>query len=302
MKKRVIGIVAISLALVGCSNSEVNNEKVKMGKVMQDSHKTISYRVDSSEDDSRLTKDATIDSYIVSENGKITVYNDNDDTKIGKIARMDEDKLDNYMKKQDQQYFEDDKQKTTQNIKDYKDKATKSNKSLQDNYNDYLKMNSKDQKKFLSNVNASESEIKDKIEENDTFIKKCEKLISDYNKTKYTDPKPRDMKIKVTTDGSGNNTETERINIGTRYFDTDSENGIYKKDSEAKKSYLPFTNVENTTDIYDKKYVGINDMNYADENGYENEYSYLITEAGDKAEGGVLDSPKDKNVTIDEED
>lgn len=299
LKKSIIGIAAISLLLVGCSNSEAKKDKVKMGQVMQDGHKTISYIVDGDEDNHNLTKNSKLDRYIISENGKITVYNDTGDTKLGKIAQMNEDKLEDYIKDQDKKYFEDEKD---QNIQDQKDeyKKYKDNKeSMEDAYNDYKQMDSDEKKHFLHINEVSEKDMVDQIAKNNKADKYNQKQMKKLKAKKYEAPKPRDLKIKVKTDDSGNNTKEESINLGSAYFDSP---GKYESDKDARKNYMAFSNVQTATDIYDKRYVGISDMEYADDNGYEDDYSYLITEGGKKSEGGILDSPKDKKVKIDEED
>lgn len=299
MKKGIIGIATISLLLVGCSNSEANKDKVKMGQVMQDGHKTVSYIVDGDEDNYNLTKDSKLDRYIISENGKITVYNDTGDTKLGKIARMKEEKLEDYIKDQDKKYFEDEKEQSIQNLKDQYKTDKDSKQSMKDAYNEYKQMDSDEQKKFLKSNEVTEKDMVNQIEKNDKRDKQQQNNLKDIKELKYKEPKPRDLKIKVKTDDSGNNTKEERINLGSAYFDSANK---FENDKSARNNYMVFSNVQTTTDIYDKRYVGISDMEYADDNGYENEYSYLITEGGEKSQGGILDAPKDKKVKIDEED
>lgn len=288
--KNGVIICGTIVVLTGCSNDGVNSKEtnskvIKIGDVLKSPHEHISYQIsDDSDDDEKdqiFGKDTTIDYYIVSKNGKAKVYDGTGDTTLGEVSKMDTNEIKKRMKKEDKEYFDKDKKDTieelqndAQEINDQISNEDEESEDEEDNYKDYIK----------EHGNVPEKSI-DKIK-----------------KVKYKEPKAQKIKVSIDTDDSGNSTEEEKV----KFY----ENGFYTYDLDAPDSVIneaiPVTatadyasdiftenNYDTTTqptDIYDKKYAG---LNYTDEDG--DTYN-LITEIGKKTKNVKLDGPKDKYV------
>ncbi|WP_204258797.1 MULTISPECIES: hypothetical protein [unclassified Mammaliicoccus] len=300
MKKilTVIGLLVFTLA--GCGKATEEKE-VKFSDVMNDKKETISYLVENSSDDSaELGKDSKITKFIVSKDGKIAVYSDYSDedsdsyeyaTDVGKMIKMDDDKKLDYIKKMDKKSF---------NVeKDYKIKETKDKiESVEDSLDNAKKRAKED------DYDPERYEIEG-VPEVEFYSKQLTNLTKELKKIsniKYKEPTFNKLKINITTDGSGNNTKSEFINIGSQTFDEDSKNGIYRYSKESSKNYgVNLSNVVSPTEIYDKKIAGLSNIDLIEEdNDYDEpayrDYEYLITEVGDKTQKFKLDQPDDKGV------
>lgn len=305
LKKIVVGAISLTILLAGCGgNKETNEEKVKMAQVMNDGNKTISYLVNSEDGEHNLTKNSKIDKYIISEDGKIKVYNDTGKTKLGKISKMEDKDLEKYIKEEDKKYFEEDKKYTLEKMKEFKENKRSEvlgNKKAYENNESEIKDEKDDEK--IKDSKEYKKQIEQEMNRKEKSYHYAEKIIEDIKGAKYDTPKERDLKTEVIANESGTKSEEERMNIVAHKFtDVDDKGNFYLSDKKAKniKEYNSyFTDSMTTEKIFDKKYAGISNYSVSGEN--EN-VSYLITEVGDKADGGVLDNPSDSNVKeIDEE-
>ncbi|MFV5937976.1 hypothetical protein ACLIJS_07835 [Mammaliicoccus sciuri] len=286
MKKILTVITVMVFALAGCGKA-TDEKEVKFSDVMNDKKETISYVVTVNSDDSpSIGKNSDILQYIISKNGKITVYNSNDDN-LGKLSKMSDDEKIKYIKKSDKKHFEDDKSTVLFALKDK------------------LKQAEKDLETDIENGNSEHT-----VEESNTTtmrehytrkIKILKKAIKKVESTNYKKPTSENLVIEVSTDETGNNTKKEFINVEPHGFDAGDE-GKYidsKKSANPKEYGEYFTNVVSPTEIYDKKVAGIGNIDYVeDDSSYANynDYMYLVTEVGDKTEKFKLDQPDDKNV------
>lgn len=292
MRKVLIFLVAFAFILASCG--KVNEqEEVKYSEIFNDGKETISYLVKNSEEDSAsLGKDSEVVKYIVSKKGKIAVYSDSNsedisNTKLGKVIKMkDKDKMD-YIKNRDKESFS----------KNHKEMLNFFNASIDE---------AKDGLKEDGDKTEKEDEIEGKTpkeyytEEIKTFTEEAKKV----KKMKYKEPSFEKLAIEVSTDETGNRTEEEFINIAAQGFDDESKNGIYR---DSKESADPdnyggyFTNPVSPKELYDTKIAGLSDIDYVEEdNDYSDpayeDYTYLVTEVGDKTEKFKLDQPDDDSV------
>lgn len=286
MKKILTVIVVMVFALAGCGKA-TDEKEVKFSDVMNDKKETISYVVTVNSDDSpSIGKNSDILQYIISKNGKITVYNSNDDN-LGKLTKMSDDEKIKYIKKSDKKHFEDDKSTSLSALKDKLKDTEKNLKTAIENGN--------------SENTVAESNTTTMREHYENNIKSLKKSIKKVENTNYKKPTSQNLVIEVSTDETGNNTKEEFINVEPHGFE-----GVYSgKYIDSKKSANPkeygeyFTNVVSPTEIYDTKVAGIGNIDYVeDDSSYVNydDYMYLVTEVGDKTEKFNLDQPDDKNV------
>ncbi|OHQ86452.1 hypothetical protein HMPREF2739_04855 [Staphylococcus sp. HMSC074F11] len=270
-------ILGTSLLLSACSSngsSEANKEKVEFANVMSKG-KQVTFRVDANEEETYApNKDNPIDAYIFSDNGKVTVYNATDDTKLKDMKDKSYDDILELAKKQDKKRFENNKSDNEKDIENVLD----TDKS---NYEDSIRTRGK------------KSEItKDYKKMMETTQKKYEK----YKNLKYEEPKQRDLKIGVVEDGSGNDTKEERFYTTPDGFDGQEDEFIHDPEKLNKDYKYVMRSSGEIVEIYDDKYV------YLDTDQEGEDRSYLVTKVGDKAKESALDKPDNKNVKVEEDD
>lgn len=282
MKKILTAIIVMVFALAGCGKA-TNEKEVKFSDVMNDKKETISYVVTVNSDDSpSIGKNSDILQYIISKEGKVKVYNSNDDN-LGKISKMSDDEKIKYIKKSDKKYFEDSKSTMLFGLKDKLVQAEKDLKTSIENGN--------------SEHTVEESNTTTMREHYTRKIKSLKKSINKVENTNYKKPTSENLVIEVSTDETGNNTKEEFINIEPHGF-AGGDEGKYidsKKSANPKEYGEYFTNVVSPIEIYDTKVAGIGNIDYVDSDDYS-DYKYLVTEVGDKTEKFVLDQPDDKGV------
>lgn len=286
MKKILTVIIVMVFALAGCGKA-TDEKEVKFSDVMNDKKETISYVVTVNSDDSpSIGKNSDILQYIISKNGKITVYNSNDDN-LGKLSKMSDDEKIKYIKKSDKKHFEDSKSDILYDLK-HKLKEAEKNLKTSIKYN-----NSDDPVPEMGGATERQHYTK--------MIKSLKKSIKKVENTNYKKPTSQNLVIEVSTDETGNNTKEEYINVEPHGF-AGGDSGKYidsKKSANPKEYGEYFTNVVSPTEIYDTKVAGIGNIDYVeDDSSYVNydDYMYLVTEVGDKTEKFNLDQPDDKNV------
>lgn len=270
-------ILGTSLLLSACSSngsSEANKEKVEFANVMSKG-KQVTFRVDANEEETYApNKDNPIDAYIFSDNGKVTVYNATDDTKLKDMKDKSYDDILELAKKQDKKRFENNKSDNEKDIENVLD----TDKS---NYEDSIRTRGK------------KSEItKDYKKMMETTQKKYEK----YKNLKYEEPKQRDLKIGVVEDGSGNDTKEERFYTTPDGFDGQEDEFIHDPEKLNKDYKYVMRSSGEIVEIYDDKYA------YLDTDQEGEDRSYLVTKVGDKAKESALDKPDNKNVKVEEKD
>lgn len=295
MKKILTVIIVMVFALAGCGKA-TDEKEVKFSDVMNDKKETISYIVkNNSEDSQGIGKDSPILKYIVSKDGKVAVYNDDNsenpsNTKLGKLLKMSDDGKVKFIKKRDKDSFNKSKSELTSRKMERVEEAEEGLEQEGGNDERIEEMNGKTPKEYYT------KQIK-------TFTKEAKKI----KNIEYKEPTFEKLVIEATTDESGNNTSKEFLNVAAHDFDDDSKNGIYR---ESKESANPqnygfyFTDVVSPVEIYNTKVAGINNINYVEDNSsYDNNdtvdydnYKYLVTEVGDKTEKFKLDQPDDKSV------
>lgn len=293
MKKilTVIGLLVFTLA--GCGKATEEKE-VKFSDVMNDKKETISYIVkNNSKDSPGIGKDSEILRYIISKDGKVAVFNDDNsenpsNTRLGKLLKMSDDEKIKFIKKRDKDSFNKSKSELAAEKMERVKQAEKDLEQEGDSDERIEEMNGKTPKEFYT------KQIK-------TFTKDAKKI----KNTKYKEPTFEKLVIEISTDETGNNTNKEFLNIASHDFDEESKNGVYRNSKESAKNYgFYFTDVVSPIEIYDTKVAGINNIKYIEDNSsYDNydtvdydNYKYLVTEVGDKTQKFKLDQPDDKGV------
>lgn len=295
MKKILTVIVVMVFTLAGCGKA-TDEKEVKFSDVMNDKKETISYIVkNNSEDSPGIGKDSPILKYVISKDGKVSVYNDDNsenpsNTKLGKLLKMSDNEKMEFIKKRDKASFNKSKSELASRKMERVEEAEEGLEQEGGNDERIEEMNGKTPKEYYT------KQIK-------TFTKEAKKI----KNIEYKEPTFEKLVIEATTDESGNNTSKEFLNVAAHDFDDDSKNGIYR---ESKESANPqnygfyFTDVVSPVEIYNTKVAGINNINYVEDNSsYDNNdtvdydnYKYLVTEVGDKTEKFKLDQPDDKSV------
>lgn len=270
-------ILGTSLLLSACSSngsSEANKEKVEFANVMSKG-KQVTFRVDANEEETYApNKDNPIDAYIFSDNGKVTVYNATDDTKLKDMKDKSYDDILELAKKQDKKRFENNKSDNEKDIENVLD----TDKS---NYEDSIRTRGK-----KSEITKGYKKMME------TTQKKYEK----YKNLKYEEPKQRDLKIGVVEDGSGNDTKEERFYTTPDGFDGQEDEFIHDPEKLNKDYKYVMRSSGEIVEIYDDKYA------YLDTDQEGEDRSYLVTKVGDKAKESALDKPDNKNVKVEEDD
>jgi len=295
--KSIILIFLTTIFLASCSgegknSKETNNEKIKMGDVLNSKNEHISYILHDNSDDP-IEKGTTIDFYVLSKDGKAKVYDGTGDTTLGDVSKMDNRDIKDRMKKEDKEWFEKDKKEKMEALEEGNDKVSEIRKGYTGD------------KDGIQEKKAYEY-TKDFIDEHGNLPKKG---IDKIKNVKYKDPKFKDIKLSIETDGSGNQSKSQAFKFKAHGFNIDFTN--WGGDPENEKNYFTDNLVTKTgyfkddlnltekyedtvavTDIYEKKYAGLSAIDEDD----EDEVNYFITEVGDKVKEVELDSPKDKYV------
>src|SRR5699024_1235715 len=113
MKKRfnILGLVfSSSIILAACDgNSEAAKKDVRLGELMNNRQK-LSFIIDNQYNNvNHPTKDSYISSSIFSDDGKITVYNGNESSKLSDTQEKSDKEILKQAKEEDKKNFEDTK-------------------------------------------------------------------------------------------------------------------------------------------------------------------------------------------------
>ena len=113
-----------------------NKEEVKFGDLMNDG-KHVTFKVNNNEEETYAPdKNNPIDTYIFTENGKVTAYNSDGDTKLEDMKDKSYDEILKLQKKQDKEYFNEQR-------KDNELDAEKDYEIQKTNYEESVKMTEK---------------------------------------------------------------------------------------------------------------------------------------------------------------
>jgi len=215
-----------------------------------------------------IDKDSTVWYYVYTKDGKVTAYNSKLGVKLGEVSKLSDKDLIERMKKEDKDFFE----------------YSKSEKS-------------KSWKNYIEDAGGDQR-----------VVRGANKSLDALDKISYKKPKTMDLKVKVITDGSGNNTEKEKLNVSINNML--KEDGDYASlDSLAKGFDYKYTNntssdndVEDYFNTYDTVYgpIEVYDSKFVSLNGGEDD-SALVTKVGEKTKAIEFDDKKDENVSETEE-
>ena len=284
MKKSIISMISLAFLLAGCGhhNQAANQTHVKLGDVMhQDQH--ISYLV-KKEDNPTPTKDSVVTAYIVTQNGKQTVYSSDQasDRTLGDFKDKSDKAIIDMAKKDDRAAFQYEKKEMKQEIQKLVDR-----KQLKDH--DGFKLKASD------------------------FQTQPETAIKHLDNMTYQAPQPQKVRIQVTEDETGNHSTREAFaihpqGIGNTKQPEDvgdieqvmTESGISNALNENKGTIdylttdkhpnhhmIAFDIAGGTADVYDKKYAFI-----SQNDGELN----LVTPVGKKTKGIQFDAPDSRYV------
>lgn len=279
MKKLLMISFSAGLLLSACSfgSDASNKEEVKFGDLMNKG-KHVTFKVNNNEEETYAPdKNSPIDTYIFTENGKVTAYNSDGDTKLEDMKDKSYDEILKTAKKQDKKYFNKQRKGNGHDAEiDYEKQKT--------NYEEYK-----------NNVRKYGSDLK---KQQKGIFDESKKAYDKIKNMSYEEPKKRDVKIKVVEDGTGNNTEEEKFYTTADGFDDDSGYIRFVHDTKTLNSNYSFKmkNSGDTVKIYDDKYAYLDN----DEDG--DDRNYLVTKVGDKAKSSALDKPDSKNVKVEKED
>jgi uncharacterized lipoprotein NlpE involved in copper resistance len=215
-----------------------------------------------------IDKDSMVWYYVYTKDGKVTVYNSELGVKLGEVSKLSDKDLIERMKKEDKDYFE----------------YSKSEKS-------------KTWKNFIETAGGDQK-----------VIRGANKSLDALDKLSYKKPKTMDLKVKVITDGSGNNTEKEKLNVSINNIliedgDRDSLDSLAKgfeykytnntsSDNDVEDYFNTYDTVYGPIEVYDSKFVSLN----SDEDD-----SALVTKVGEKTTAIEFDDKNDENVSETEE-
>lgn len=278
MKKLLLISFSAGLLISACSfgGDASNKEEVKFGDLMNKG-KHVTFKVDNNEEETYAPdKNNPIDTYIFTENGKVTAYNSDGDTKLEDMKDKSYDEILKTAKKQDKKYFKEQK-------KDNKVEAEEDYEIDEYNYKESVKNTGK---------NSSVTKLqKGRFDDSKKAYDKIKNM-------SYEEPKKRDVKIKVVEDGTGNNTKKEKFYTTADGFDDDLGYIRFIHDTKTLNSNYSYKmkNSGDTVKIYDDKYAYLDN----DEDG--DDRKYLVTKVGDKAKSSALDKPDSKNVKVEKED
>lgn len=177
MKKLLMISISAGLLLSACSfgSDASNKEEVKFGDLMNDG-KHVTFKVNNNEEETYAPdKNNPIDTYIFTENGKVTAYNSDGDTKLKDMKDKSYDEILKTAKKQDKEYFNEQR-------KDNELDAEKDYEIQKTNYEESVKNDGKN-----ASVTKQQKGIFDDSKKTYDKIKNMS----------YEEPEKRDVKIKV---------------------------------------------------------------------------------------------------------
>ncbi|AVL76270.1 hypothetical protein CEQ12_00185 (plasmid) [Staphylococcus cohnii] len=275
MKKRfkILGLVfSSSIILAACDgNSEADKKDVQFGEIMNNGQK-VSFIIDNQDDDVNYpTKDSYISSYIFSDDGKITVYNGNESSKLSDTQEKSDEDILKQAKEEDKKNFEDTKKENKESLEGYIDQNNSKIKS--ENIKQHVKeRSSKENKSFQNDISKLEN-------------------------TEYKEPKERNLKIKVEEDETGNHASKERMYmIGNKFNEVKWQRGndieYINKPKDLKSLYYEFDQHGNPKEVYDDRYAYLT-------NG---EGLTLATKVSDKVEKTSFDKPDSDFIDVVKED
>ncbi|MCE5042029.1 hypothetical protein KJC03_13150 [Mammaliicoccus sciuri] len=262
MKKIFLILFSIIFLMSACGKSNEKKE-VKYSELMNSKNTIISYLVKSNDEDSAsIGKDSEVISYIVSKNGKYTIY-EGGNTTLGEIIKKDDDDKLDYIKKQDKEYFEDEVEMSINAIK------------IDDNNDELIKS--------LQNFKY------DKPKERDIQIELETDESGNNTKREFFNIASHGFKGDGGIDVGAKN--AEELYDKDKKMANPKEYGYYFTNVVSPfdlydKKLAGLSNIDD-----------IEDNNDYDEPAYE-DYKYLVTEVGSETEKFKIDQPDDKNVKV----
>jgi len=263
-----MSILFLGVVLTGCSTgssdkSESKNDtqestqepaKIAFAKEAQSSKERIWYEVDENSDE-QIAKDSSIDSIIITKNGKMKTYSW--DSSLLDVSKMSDKEVLAKVKKDDKNRFAEEKKQSLKDT-DYTIKDLKRDVEEYKNEDDH------------GDYGPDLQQLNDKIEDEKNNIEPIKDL-------SYQAPKWQKIKITAETDSSANNLENESftlkqngINVVTKEFgEEDSINdrdfaGETKVQQKFDEDYELTGTLQNYIQILKKYYTGyiMDDDNY----------------------------------------
>lgn len=263
-KELLIGMVGTTLLLGACSNGSTGNSSaekkdVTFGEILNEGKK-ISYVVQNDEDSEEYkpTKDSIVYSYIFTDDGKQTIYKGADETTLKDLKDKSDKEILDIAKKEEKKAFKDAKER---DIASQERDVNELDQKIE-----HFKAEGDDTKRFEELL----QEDKDELE--------------DIKNTEYKAPQERPVKIKVNTDGSGNNTANEWFFIKPNY----DESGYKNSEDDLKNIYSSYSLEQAPVKIYEDNYGWLGQNS--------DDPKFLITKVGEKVENINLDKPDSKYV------
>lgn len=266
MKKQLlVGMVGATLLLGACGNGSTGNNSaekkdVTFGEIFNKGKK-VSFEVENKpdNDDHKPVKDSYVNKYIFTNDGKQTIYNGSRETTLEEIKDKSNEEILKIAKKEDEEVFN----------------------KLKNNNIDIKKIDIKNDKNFIE----SEKKYPSKVKEMEKKLENNEKELEKIRKDEYESPNERPVKIKVKTDGSGNNTSNEWFFIQTNY----DEDGNKNNNDKLKNTYTSYSVEHSPVEIFDDSYGWLSQNN-------DDPRKFLVTKVGDKVEQVKLDEPDSKYI------
>lgn len=319
MKLKKAGVLAVTslILLSACGKDVSEKETVKIGDILKNTkEEKVSFDVYSN-DDNKVDKNSSVERIIFTKDGKVKVYNMPDNSvSMMDVVDKDNKEIEKIASKNDKEYFNEQKEEELDKKVDNDDGNSSSTKSrIKSLEEDVKELNeeiaeaeekenadSKDYEpldRSSTSLEIERDEIQEDIdelknssaiEEEEAHEAKVNEEIKEVEKIKYKAPEYRDLKIKVVTDGTGNNTESEKLYLyGNGFTASDDENRtlkVYETDSKTLNKYFTeFTVTAPIIEIKDSKFAGLEDRG-----------EFIITKVGDDTEGIKFDSPDDDYI------
>lgn len=304
MKRIFIICVTMLFILAACGNKAdrmSNKKEVSFGEMMNSGTKWF-FVVSGAEDS--IGKDNVVETAIKSHNGEITTYNLNNtplfddetmnDITLGKISKMSDKEIEKAAEKGHK--------RTINNQGIYSLALSKylkgENVSDRDAVTEEYKFVTKKERIGKHTIDGDTTEFsQNDYDKSMKYVKETQKEADDiFEKT----TKPYKLNIRVTSDGSGNETTKEEFNIGT--FGYSSFNFFQSAGARSKQDVLDLLS-GNYTPVHDsyESYSGggvkkIYDTNFAYMDSTESSGDKLVTKVGDKVESVKNDKPNAKYV------
>ncbi|HAC5789007.1 TPA_asm: hypothetical protein GZX72_14370 [Listeria monocytogenes] len=299
--KRILAVLmslVLVVTLASCSNGDKQGEdkgndkeakkktakkgEMKVGEMMQEDKEHVWFYLDDMKTDS-LDKDSVISKFIVTKNGKMTIYKAKEAPmqSLDKLLKMDKEELIKELKNQDEFFFdmkiaseENLVKKDIQNAKDLVNMG----------YENYIKKGkSHGGKDFALTQKELESV------EPEESLERLKKYQSQLEGAEYKEPKEQDVdlqtigsgELQLTTDRNYPLPELERGNIEDKLTDGTE--------------VTTFNNKVNPKEVAGKRLAGLN--NYSEDSiTDEGEEPYLLTTVDDDIEKVVLDKGDDPAI------